>query len=153
MTNGLVAPEGIQALMARAVGAHRAERLLVAGAMVESAQALRIGLVDEVTGIDDVATRARVWLQELLQLPQGPMLETRRIARADVAACLRDERIDLPRFVAGWMQPDSAAALAYREAARALLARLDTRPKGRSGRLVGLTTERPSCSRLRNSAG
>ena len=115
---GLVAPEGIQALMARAVGAHRAERLLVAGAMVESAQALRIGLVDEVTGIDDVATRARVWLQELLQLPQGPMLETRRIARADVAACLRDERIDLPRFVAGWMQPDTQAAL------RAMLARI-----------------------------
>ena len=114
----LVAPEGIQALMARAVGAHRAERLLVAGAMVESAQALRIGLVDEVTGIDDVATRARVWLQELLQLPQGPMLETRRIARADVAACLRDERIDLPRFVAGWMQPDTQAAL------RAMLARI-----------------------------
>ena len=115
---GLVAPEGIQALMARAVGAHRAERLLVAGAMVESAQALRIGLVDEVTGIDDVATRARVWLEELLQLPQGPMLETRRIARADVAACLRDERIDLPRFVAGWMQPDTQAAL------RAMLARI-----------------------------
>lgn len=115
---GLVAPEGIQALMARAVGAHRAERLLVAGAMVDAGQALCIGLVDELTGIDDVATRARVWLEELQQLPQKPMLETRRIARADVADCLRDERIDLQRFVVGWMEPETQGAL------RAMLARI-----------------------------
>ena len=115
---GLVAPEGIQALMARVVGPHRAERLLVAGAMPDAAEALRIGLVDELTGIDEVAIRARAWLEELLQLPRTPMLETRRIARADAVACLREERIDLPRFVGGWMQPDTQAAL------RAMLARI-----------------------------
>ncbi len=115
---GLAAPEGIQALMARVVGPHRAERLLVAGAMPDAAEALRIGLVDELTGIDDVATRARVWLEELLQLPRKPMLETRRIARADAVDCLRDERIDLPRFVGAWMEPDTQAGL------RAMLARI-----------------------------
>ena len=115
---GLAAPEGIQSLMARVVGPHRAERLLVAGAMPDAAEALRIGLVDELTGIDDVATRARVWLEELLQLPRKPMLETRRIARADAVDCLRDERIDLPRFVAAWMEPDTQAGL------RAMLARI-----------------------------
>ena len=115
---GLVAPEGIQALMARVVGPHRAERLLVSGMMVESGEALRIGLVDELTGIDDVATRARVWLEELLQLPRKPVLETRRIARADAVDCLRDERIDLPRFVGAWMEPDTQAGL------RAMLARI-----------------------------
>jgi hypothetical protein len=41
---GLVAPEGIQALLVRVVGPHRAERLLVAGAMPEADEALRIGL-------------------------------------------------------------------------------------------------------------
>ena len=115
---GLAAPEGIQSLMARVVGPHRAERLLVAGAMPDAAEALRIGLVDELTGIDDVATRARVWLEELLQLPRKPMLETRRIARADAVDCLRDERIDLPRFVVAWMEPDTQAGL------RAMLARI-----------------------------
>lgn len=115
---GLVAPQGIQALMARVVGAHRAERLLVAGAMVDAAQALHIGLVDELTGIDDVATRARVWLEDLLQLPQRPMLETRRIARTDVADCLDDKRIDLQGFVAAWMEPETQAGL------RAMLARI-----------------------------
>ena len=115
---GLVAPEGIQALMARVVGPHRAERLLVAGAMPDAAEALRIGLVDELTGIDDVATRARTWLEALLQLPRKPMLETRRIARAAVIDCLRDERIELSKFVSGWMEPDTQAAL------RAMLARI-----------------------------
>lgn len=115
---GLVAPEGIQALLARAVGVHRAERLLVAGAMPEARDALRIGLVDELTDLEDVATRARVWLEELLQLPRMPMLETRRIARRAVVDCLRDDRIDLERFVTGWMDPDTQAAL------RAMLARI-----------------------------
>ena len=115
---GLAAPEGIQSLMARVVGPHRAERLLVAGAMPDAAEALRIGLVDELTGIDTVAIRARVWLEELLQLPRKPMLETRRIARADAVDCLRDERIDLPRFVVAWMEPDTQAGL------RAMLARI-----------------------------
>ena len=115
---GLVAPEGIQSLMARMVGPHRAERLLVAGDMVDSSEALRIGLVDELTGIDDVATRARVWLEGLLQLPRMPMLRTRAIARAAVVDCLRDERIELAKFVSGWMEPDTQAAL------RAMLARI-----------------------------
>lgn len=115
---GLVAPEGIQALLARVVGPHRSERLLVAGAMPDAAEALRIGLVDELTHIDEVAVRARVWLEELLQLPHMPMLETRAIARRDVIAALEPERIDLPRFVAQWSHPDTQAAL------RAMLARI-----------------------------
>jgi enoyl-CoA hydratase/carnithine racemase len=115
---GLVAPEGIQALLARAVGPHRAERLLVAGAMPEASDALRLGLVDELTDIDEVSVRARSWLEGLLHLPQPAMLETRRIARAAVIDCLRDERIDLERFVACWMEPDTQTAL------RAMLARI-----------------------------
>ena len=115
---GLVAPEGIQHLLARVVGPHRAERLLVAGTMPDAQQALHIGLVDEVVHVDDVATRGRVWLEELLQLPHMPMLETRAIARRDVITALADQRIDLPRFVAQWSHPDTQAAL------RAMLARI-----------------------------
>ena len=74
--------------------------------------------MDEITGIDDVATRARVWLEALLQLPRAPMLRTRRIARAAAIDCLRDERIQLSTFVSGWMEPDTQAAL------RAMLARI-----------------------------
>jgi enoyl-CoA hydratase/carnithine racemase len=115
---GLVAPEGIQRLMRRLVGRHRAERLLVAGEMIDAQRALEIGLVDELTGIDEVSTRAREWLRALLALPRKPMLDTRAIARADVVEALRPVHIDLDRFVASWNEPDTQAAL------RALVAKL-----------------------------
>ena len=43
---GLVAPDGIQHLLRRVVGPHRAERMLVAGTLVQAEDALAIGLVD-----------------------------------------------------------------------------------------------------------
>ena len=115
---GLVAPEGIQRLMRRVVGPHRAERLLVAGELVESRRALEIGLVDELAEIDQVPARARAWLQGLLALPRRPVLETRAIARAGVVAALRPELIDLDHFIAAWNDPDTQKGL------RALMARL-----------------------------
>lgn len=115
---GLVAPEGIQRLMRRIVGAHRAERLLVAGEMVEAERALALGLVDEVVEIDSVSTRARVWLEQLLALPRDAMLATRTIARADVVDALQPHNIQLDRFVDAWYGEGTQAAL------RALLARL-----------------------------
>lgn len=115
---GLAAPEGIQHLMRRVVGAHRAERLLVSGELVEAERALALGLVDELVDIDSVATRARAWLEQLLQLPRRPMLQTRAIARADLMAALEPERIGLQRFIDDWNDPDTQAGL------RALVARL-----------------------------
>jgi enoyl-CoA hydratase/carnithine racemase len=115
---GLVPPEGIQQLMRRIVGAHRAERLLVAGELVDAERALALGLVDELVEIDNVATRARVWLENLLQLPRRPMLATRALARADLVAALQPERIQLGRFIEAWRDPDTQGGL------RALVAKL-----------------------------
>lgn len=115
---GLVAPEGIQALLARVVGPHRAERLLVAGHMPDAQQALAIGLVDELAAIEDVEHRAQAWLETITQLPREPMLQTRAIARREVIAALAPERIDLERFVTAWAHPDTQAGL------RAMLARI-----------------------------
>lgn len=115
---GLVAPEGIQRLMRRAVGTARAERLLVAGELVEAERALRIGLVDELAEPEDVTTRAREWLQQLLALPREAMAQTRRIARADLVEALKPEHIEMERFVEAWYSDGTQAAL------RAVLARL-----------------------------
>ncbi|WP_224743921.1 MULTISPECIES: enoyl-CoA hydratase/isomerase family protein [Lysobacter] len=125
---GLVAPEGIQRLMRRVVGPHRAERMLVAGEMVDAARALQIGLVDELVDAgavdgpthdpDAVSRRAREWLQTLLVLPPEAMRHTRQIARAAVIEALQPEHIDLERFVNAWMEPGTQAAL------HALVARL-----------------------------
>jgi enoyl-CoA hydratase/carnithine racemase len=116
---GLAVPDAIQALMRRVVGAHRAERLLVAGAMLESEQALAVGLVDELTDIDDVSTRAVHWLREISALPREAMLKTRKIARADVHAALDgfgDDELD--GFIDRWF------AKATQDALQALVAKL-----------------------------
>lgn len=115
---GLVAPEGIQRLLRRVVGPHHAERLVVGGQMVDAQRAHAIGLVDELAPIGEVPQRAHAWLAQLLALPRKPMLATRAIARAEVADALRPELLELDRFVAGWNEADTQAAL------RALLAKI-----------------------------
>ena len=99
-----------------------AERLMVAGAMLDSAQAQAIGLVDELAEVDAVVPRARAWLGELLALPAHAMLETRRLARADLAAVFADPgsfRVD--EFVEGWFVQETQAVL------NALVARLKSK--------------------------
>ena len=119
---GLMVPDCIQAALRRLLGAYRAERLLVSGAMVEATQAHAIGLVDELAGIDDVVPRALAWLQELLAFPPLAMSGTRRMARADLAAVFADPaafRVDA--YVDGWFAPEAQGVL------RALVERLKSR--------------------------
>lgn len=120
---GLVAPEGIQRLLRRVVGPHRAERLLVAGELVDAELAHALGLVDELTDIDHVATRAVAWLHELLMLPQTAMLQTRAIARADLITALQPEHIRLEHFLDAWQSPETQTAL------HALVERLGKSPR------------------------
>ena len=115
---GLVAPEGIQQLMRRVVGIYRAERLLVSGELVPADRALEIGLIDELVAGNEVVPRAVAWLQQLLQLPSHPMLQTRAIARADLVAALHPDNIQMDRFIEAWYSPDTQTAL------RALVAKL-----------------------------
>lgn len=116
---GLIVPDAIQYLLRRVVGTHRAERLVVAGAMVESEQALAYGMVDALTDAGEVVVVAARWLEELLALPNGPMLATRRMARADIVAALEGfGEAELEGFLGGWYSEDSQRAL------RELMARL-----------------------------
>ena len=116
---GLVVPDAIQYLMRRVVGNQRAERLIVAGTMIESEQAHAIGLVDALTDSGEVLQMSLAWLTELLALPSSPMLATRRLARADIVHALDAfSDAELNGFLDGWYSADSQAAL------QALLARL-----------------------------
>ena len=109
---GLVAPEGIQRLMRRVVGAHRAGVLLAGGQLVSAERALEIGLVDELAdGADAVVARALAWLQAQLKLPRQPMLQTRAIARTDLHEAMQPQHIQLERFVEAWYSADAQAAL------------------------------------------
>ncbi|KJV24973.1 enoyl-CoA hydratase/isomerase family protein [Luteibacter yeojuensis] len=81
---GLSVPGPIQFAMRRIVGTYRAERLMVAGAMVDAETAHAIGLVDELAALEQVVTRSVLWLADLLKSPPHAMLRTRAIARADL---------------------------------------------------------------------
>jgi Delta3-Delta2-enoyl-CoA isomerase len=109
---GLVVPEPIQRGLRRLVGSYRAERLMVAGAMLDAEQALAAGFVDELVDVDHVVARAQIWLGELLALPPRAMGETRRYARADLADAFGDiATLNVDDFVDGWFGEESQRVL------------------------------------------
>jgi len=119
---GLAVPEIIQVALRRLVGPHRMERLTVAGAMIESEEALRVGFVDELAETDQVVERALAWCRTHLALPPESMSETRRTARADLHAALDDaQRMSLDGFIERWFSDESQTTL------RALVAKLKSK--------------------------
>lgn len=109
---GLTVPAPMQLALRRVVGGYRAERLLVAGAMLDAEQALAQGFVDELVPPEQVIPRAHAWLEALLALPQRPMLATRTLARADLAATWSDPGcLDLDGFVDDFFRPETQAVL------------------------------------------
>jgi Delta3-Delta2-enoyl-CoA isomerase len=109
---GLVAPDCIQMALRRIVGAYRAERLLVAGSLIDSEQALAIGFVDELANVDQVVTRALHWLGETLALPAHAMLATRQIARADLTSTYADvDALPIDTFVDAFFHDETQATL------------------------------------------
>jgi enoyl-CoA hydratase/carnithine racemase len=119
---GLAVPAPIQAIMRRLVGAYRAERLMVAGAMLEAAAAKAVGLVDELVATDLVVPRAIAWLTDLLKLPPHAMTQTRRIARADIAAMFADpDAVHVEDILEVWYAPEAQSVL------HALVARLKSK--------------------------
>lgn len=116
---GLTVPDCIQAGLRRLVGTYRAERLLVAGAMLDADDALATGLVDELTDVDHVVIRTVAWLEPLLKLPREALLGTRAMARADLARLFEDPAsLPVDDFLDGWFAPEAQATL------RALVERL-----------------------------
>ena len=109
---GLMVPEVIQLALRRLVGAHRAERLMVAGAMVDSDEALRIGFVDDVVAVDEVVPRSLAWCRQHLALPPLAMANTRRFARADLAEIMGDpNRFPAEDFAASWFGEETQTVL------------------------------------------
>ncbi len=109
---GLVVPGPIQYLMVRCVGANKATQLMMHGAMVDSARAFKLGMVDELSAHGEVVNRALVFLEQLSSLPRTPMLKTRALARKDMVDTLNQfTQSSLGEFLDDWYGPDTQAAL------------------------------------------
>lgn len=116
---GLPVPVWIQAALRRQIGARAAENLLVTGAMLESRQALAVGLVDELQPPGQVLAAAHEWCRRLLALPRQAMLATRSLARSDLAEIFADAKPeDFQAMTDAWFGSETQAAM------RALVERL-----------------------------
>jgi 3,2-trans-enoyl-CoA isomerase len=119
---GLVPPLPLQYAMKRLTGPRVGDALLIAGALVTPAEALRVGLVDEVVPVDRVVPTAIAWAERTAALPREAMRETRRIARADLVAqfdALDDAALE--EATSRWFADETQQAL------RALVARIARR--------------------------
>ena len=110
---GLLIPEVIQNALIRLTGAHRAERLIVAGALLSPEQALDAGMVDALS--DNPASTvvdAIEWCDQHIALPAHAMLGNRQSLRRDIHRqfdALSDD--DVTAFVDGWFDADAQNTL------------------------------------------
>ncbi|HEX4966865.1 MAG TPA: enoyl-CoA hydratase/isomerase family protein [Thermoanaerobaculia bacterium] len=121
---GIPLPPVIYRALARQVGARQAERLCVTGQLVPASEALRLGLVDELVPVDNVASRAIEWCNALLALPPQAMAITRRLSRADLVALFAGNEAEVAGTVEAWFSAETQGAL------RALVERLAAKKKG-----------------------
>jgi len=88
---GLSLPAVIHAALERVVGIRQAERLAVSGRLVSGAEALRIGLVDELVPEGTVVPRALELAVELAALPPRAMSRTRELCRRGLVERLKSK--------------------------------------------------------------
>jgi len=110
---GLVVSSVIHKALVRAVGPRTAEKILVAGKILNAEQALEIGLIDELADDpDEVVNRAVDWCEQMLGLPRLAMTTTRALARSDLVRLFDDTgHLDVETFVDIWFSESTQAAL------------------------------------------
>jgi len=119
---GLAVPAPIVKAFQRLLGAHRAERLVVAGSMLDASAALAVGLVDELAALEAVEAHALQWLQTQLASPPLAMRATRRNARTDIADLFNgDTQAQLETLLDGWFGAETQSVM------HALVAKLKAR--------------------------
>ncbi|HEY0515348.1 MAG TPA: enoyl-CoA hydratase/isomerase family protein [Thermoanaerobaculia bacterium] len=105
---GLLLPPVIYQVMRRVVGSRQAERLCVGGLLIPAAEALRVGLVDELAAPERVVERAVEWCRSVLALPPNAMAATRRLARADLAALFEgDDEAEILLVLDEWFSAET----------------------------------------------
>ena len=109
---GLPVPEVLYRVLGHVVGWRQAERLAVAGLLIGPAEALRVGLVDEVAPVADVVPRAVAWATELLSRPAAAMAATRALARRSLHEAFDGVNpIMIDGLVDQWFSPETQAVM------------------------------------------
>lgn len=109
---GLPLPRPIHVAFERLCGERIASEYAMEGKLVTGAQALAIGLVDELAPNDEVVGRAVAWCRGVLQLPAQAMLQTRSFARRRLVAAFDHATQDAAEMSHVWHAPEAQAAIA-----------------------------------------
>lgn len=125
---GLPVPAVLVQTLAYVVGPRQAARLAVSGLLLGPAEALAVGLVDEVVPLERVVPRAVEWSQDLLTRPPEAMAETRRLARRPLLEAFDTlDNAAMDEILEAWSRPEAQATL------RAIAAKLGKTGGGKSG--------------------
>lgn len=119
---GLPVPGVLLRALTFLCGERQAARLATGGLLIDPAEALRVGLVDEVAPEAEVVPRALAWAKELASRPPTALRLTRALARrplCDAFAAVDPAMLD--GVVAQWFSQETQAVL------QALVARLRKR--------------------------
>lgn len=110
---GLVVPPHIQRVLIRLVGKYRAERLLVAGALISPEEAHQIGFVDELAdSYEETIERAVEWCTRHTALPPKAMSYTRNLIRQDIASNYDDlTQDDVDLFTGVWFSEETQTVI------------------------------------------
>ncbi|WP_436497633.1 enoyl-CoA hydratase/isomerase family protein [Actinokineospora sp. HUAS TT18] len=108
---GVPFPVAALEIVRHATGRHAA-RLVNTGVVVEPAEALRVGLVDEVVTADELLPTALERATELAKVPQAAFALTKEQLHRPVRTRVEASRaVDDPRVTALWQSPDALAGI------------------------------------------
>lgn len=109
---GMPMPPVILEALARLVGPHPAERLAVGSQLIPAAEALRIGMVDELAPLDRVVEKALEWANRLIALPPVALARTRQLARADLIRIVESHlQGETAMLVDDWYSDETQASM------------------------------------------
>lgn len=109
---GLPLPPVIFHALQRVIGTRQTERLAVRGLLLSPAEALSVGLVDEVAAPEHAIERAVEWCRSMLAVPPSAMSITRRQARAGLAGYFdRDMAKEIETVTASWWSDETQKVL------------------------------------------
>ncbi len=109
---GMMVGRHVTYALARIVGEHRAQQLILGATVLDARQARAQGLADELASPRFVVGRAVAWCDRVLQQPRDAMLKSRTAARAGIRRVLAEiEAEPIENRVREWFADEAQANL------------------------------------------
>lgn len=108
---GLGLPPVIFRGLAWIVGQRQASRMVTEGLMLSSAEAHRVGLVDELAPVEEVIERSIAWCQGILELPPKAMNFTRNLSRQGLFDQFNADEQEIEASTQMWFSSETQAAM------------------------------------------